>query len=306
LQRSAKTKGYFALLTTSILWGTTWVASRIGVEHMPALEMASIRQLLAGSIFVLFFLLYKKERLPTGKQWRWLIIMGILMFVSANGLSCLSIQYIPAGLSALIGALYPLCVVIIEKVFYKNRKLTVLTFGGLFLAIAGIAIVFYEDAFHNARPSFLLGVFLSTVAMLTWSIGTVFLARNKMNINPYYSVGWEMLTAGVILFFITIFTQPHMAFTDIPSVAWLSIGYLVLAGSLISFVAFLYSMKQLSPAIASLYAYINPLVAMIAEYFILHEKLTANILWGSVVTLTGVFLVNYSIRRTAALTEVEM
>lgn len=288
------------------MWGTTWTVSEIGASRMPAFEMASIRQLIAGSIFVAFFLFFKKAPLPSFKQLRWLTIMGVLMFVSANGLSTRSIQFIPAGLSALIGALYPLCVVIIEKVFFRNRKLTALTFVGLLLAIAGIAIVFYEDAFYSTGPSFWFGVFLSAVAMLSWSIGTVFLARNKMNINPYYSVGWQMLIAGMILFVLSFFTQPHTPFQDIPAPAWFSIGYLVVAGSLISFSAFLYSMKRLSPAIASLYAYINPLVAMVVGYFIVNEKLTMNILWGAMITLTGVFLVNYSIRRAAEITEAEI
>ena len=273
---------------------------------MPPLEMASIRQLIAGSIYAAFFIFYKKAPLPSSKQFRWLIPMGILMFVSANGLSTWSIRFIPAGLSSLIGALYPLCVVIIEKIFYKNVRLTTLTFCGLFLGIAGIAIVFYEDAFHNAGPSFLFGVFLSAVAMLSWSIGTVFIARNKTNMNSYHSIGWQMLIAGIILFVIASFTQPYLSLTDIPSAAWLSIWYLVIFGSLISFVAFIYSMHKLPAAIASLYAYINPLVAMVAGYFVLQEKLTVNILWGSVVTLVGVFMVNYSIKRSAAIAEAEI
>ena len=273
---------------------------------MPPLEMASIRQLIAGSIYVAFFIFYKKAAIPSAKQFRWLALMGLLMFVSANGLSTWSIQFIPAGLSSLIGALYPLCVVIIEKVFFKNRRLTALTFCGLFLGIAGIAIVFYEDAFHNAGPSFMFGVLISVVAMLSWSFGTVFIARNKTNMNSYHSIGWQMLIAGIILFIIASLTQTHLPLNEIPAEAWLSIWYLVIFGSLLSFAAFIYSMQKLPAAIASLYAYINPLVAMIAGYFVLQEKLTLNILWGSVVTLTGVFMVNYSIKRSAAIAEAEI
>ena len=205
----------------------------------------------------------------------------------------------------MIGALYPLCVVIIEKVFFKSKKLTALTFLGLFLGIAGIAIVFWEHAFHQTGGDFIFGVSLSLIAMLSWSIGTIFIARNKVEINPYYGIGWQMFLAAIILFIISYSTGIVIKFSDIPGVSWLAIGYLVLFGSLLTFIAFIYSMKKLSPALASLYAYINPLVAMVTGYFVLHEKLSAYILWGSAVTLSGVFLVNYSIKKTEKIVEPE-
>ena len=92
-------------------------------------------------------------------------------------------------------------------------------------------------------------------------------------------------------------TQPTLSITAISLKVWMVILYLVIFGSLISFAAFIYSMKKLPAAIASVYAYINPLVAMVLAAFVLNEKLTINILWGAIVTLIGVYLVNYSIKR---------
>ena len=294
---NGKAKGYIALIITSTVWGTTWVASKIGINQIPALQMAYIRQFIAGACFVSFFIFYKKIPLPTLKQFGWLTVMAILMFVMANGLSTWSLKYIPAGLSALIGALYPLSVVIIEKVFYKSKQLTVLTFIGLFLGLTGVGIVFYENAFKHSNAMFLTGLSLSLVAMLSWSVGTVFLSRNKAAINPYYGTGWQMLISSFILFIMAEASQPTVALHEISITTWLVILYLVLFGSLIAFAAFIYSMKKLPAAIASLYAYVNPLFAMVLAFFILREKLTINILWGSIVTLTGVYLVNYSIKK---------
>ncbi len=293
-----KAGGYLALCITSLVWGTTWVASKIGVAEIPALQMAYIRQFFGGMIFVVFFMLYKKLSFPSLRQFGWLLIMALLMFVMANGLSTWSLKFIPTGLSALVGALYPLSVVIIEMVFFKSRNLTILTFAGLLLGITGIGIVFYENAFHHHPEGFLFGVSLSVVAMLSWSVGTVIIARKKVNINPYYATGWQMLISSVILIIIAETTQPTVAFKNISSTAWWVITYLVLAGSILSFVAFIYSMKKLPAAISSLYAYINPLVAMVTAAIVLHEKLTMNILWGAIVTLAGVFLVNYSIKHS--------
>ena len=294
-----KGKGYLALFITSVVWGTTWVASKMGVNEIPPLQMAYIRQLIAGICFVAFFILYKKFSIPTFKQFRWIFVMAILMFVFANGLSTWSLKFIPTGLSALIGALYPLSVVIIERVFYKSKRMTILTFIGLFMGISGVGIVFYENAFNSNSLSFGIGLSLSVIAMLSWSFGTIFIARNKANINPYYGTGWQMLISAIILMVIAEATQPTVPMYEISLKVWMVILYLVIFGSIISFVAFIYSMKKLPAAISSLYAYINPLVAMVTASIVLNEKLTINILWGAIVTLIGVFLVNYSIKKSA-------
>lgn len=259
--------------------------------------MAAIRQLLAGLFLVCFFLFYKKLKLPTVAQFKWIAVMAILMFVFANGLSTWSLKYIPTGLSALIGALYPLSVVIIERLFYGVKNLTILTFIGLFLGLSGVGIVFYENAFNDLSADFLFGLGLSVFAMLSWSIGTIFLSRNKANINPYYGTGWQMLIGSMMLFVLSETTQPNVPITSISVSTWLVIAYLVVFGSIIAFAAFIYSMKVLPAAISSLYAYVNPLVAMLVAAIILKEKLTINILWGAIVTLIGVYLVNLSIKR---------
>ena len=296
---SDKTKGYIALCITSFVWGTTWVVSKLGVMEVPALQLACIRQFCGGSIFVLFFLLYKKLPLPTAKQFRWLFVMSIILFVSANALSTWGIKYIPSGLGALIGALYPLCVVIIEKVFFKSKKLTALTLLGLFLGIAGIALVFYENAFSGNDPNFLFGLALSITAMLSWSAGTIFMARNKVEINTYYGVGWQMLISSVILFIVIQFLPDAVPLTKLSSRFWLVVLYLVVFGSLIAFVAFIYSIKKLPAAISSLYAYINPIIAMLCGYLFLKEKLSSSIFIGSFVTLVGVILVNYYVKKSS-------
>lgn len=290
-------KGYVALTITCIVWGTTWVASKIGVNEIPALQMAYIRQFIAGSCFVIYFMWRKNFSLPSAKQFRWITVMSVLMFVFANGLSTWSLKYIPTGLSALIGALYPLSVVLIELLFFKSSRLNALTFLGLFLGLTGVGIVFYEHAFHGLNKYFLIGLALSIIAMLSWSFGTVFLTRNKAEINPYYGTGWQMLISSLILWVMAETTQATVPLVQISMKVWLVILYLVVFGSVIAFAAFIYSMKTLPAAIASLYAYINPLVAMVLASFILQEKLTINILWGAIVTLLGVYLVNYSIKR---------
>lgn len=294
---TTKQKAYIGLVATSIIWGTSWVASKIAVKGgVPGLEVAAIRQFIGGALFVGFFLI-RGEKIPSGKQMLWLAGMGSLLFVIANGFATVALRYIPSGLAALIAAFYPLSVVIIERIFFRNTKITWVTFVGLLLGITGIGIVFYDNAFHSQPEGYVLGLILSLIAMLSWSIGTIIIARNKVKINAYNATGWQMLLGSFLLMIMTLASGNTMPITAIPASTWLAIAYLVFVSSIVAFVAFIYTMKHLEPAIAALYAYINPIIAILTGSVLMDEKLTIDILIGSVITLIGVFLVNRSLKK---------
>ena len=295
---SNQKKAYLALTVTSIVWGTTWVASKMGVAHMPAFELASIRQFLGGGINILFFLLIKKEKLPTAKQFKWLIPMAFLMFVSSNGIATYGLQFITSGLAALIAALYPLSVVLIERFYYKAIKITPQTLLGLFLGLLGIGFIFYKDSLQVHGGNYALGVGLSLFAMLTWSICSIIISRTKIEINQYYSIGWQMFISAIAMGLFTYLSGNYIAITEIPAISWGVIIYMVIGGSIFAFVSFIYSMKNLHPAIASLYAYINPIVAIwVGSLLIKGEQITWNSILGTICTLTGVYLVNRSLKK---------
>jgi drug/metabolite transporter (DMT)-like permease len=307
LPQSDKAKGYFALFITSVVWGTTWVVSKIGVTAMPAMQLVYLRQFFGGVIFVGFFLFYKKLPLPTGKQFRWLFVMSIIMFVSANGLSTWGVQYIPPGLGALIGSLYPLVVVVLERVFFKNKQANILTFVGLVCSILGIVLIFSKNDFSDNNPNFLSGILLSVTAMVSWSLGTILMARNKSEINPYYGIGWQMLISCTMIFIFMQLSKTTIPISQIPTNAWLAILYLVIFGSLIAFVAFIYSLKKLPTNIASLYAYVNPIVATIIGIIVFEDEINKFTVIGMIITIAGVFLVNNSIKKKEIIiTEAEL
>jgi len=288
-------KAYLALSVTSIVWGTTWVASKMGVSHMPAFELACIRQLLGGSIYVSFFLL-KGEGLPTKKQFLWLIPMAFLMFVSSNGIATYGLQFITSGLAALIAALYPLSVVLIERFYFKAIKITAQTLIGLLLGLLGIAFIFYKDNLSIHGTHYALGIGLSLFAMITWSIGSIIIARNKIDMNAYYSIGWQMLISAITMGLFTLYSGNYIALHEIPAISWWVIIYMVIGGSIFAFISFIYSMKHLHPAIASLYAYINPIVAIWVGSLLLNEKMSITSIAGTICTLIGVYLVNRSLK----------
>lgn len=293
---ASQKKAYLALSVTSIVWGTTWVASKMGLSHLPAFELASIRQFLGGAIYVSFFLI-RGEGFPSFKQFVWLVPMAFLMFVSSNGIATYGLQFITSGLAALIAALYPLSVVLIERFYFKAIKITPQTLIGLLLGLLGIVFIFYKDSIQLHGKNYLLGVALSMFAMITWSIGSVVISRNKINMNAYYSIGWQMLISAATMALITIISGKFIPLHEIPAISWGVILYMVIGGSVFAFISFIYSMKHLQPAIASLYAYINPIVAIWVGSLVLNEKMTMTNILGSMITLIGVYLVNNSLKK---------
>ncbi len=293
---NSKQKAYIALAATSIIWGTTWVAMKFGLKGLPPLELASIRQFIAGNIFIIFFL-FKKEAIPTLKQFKKLIFLGILTFVLANAVSTWSLKYISSGLGALIGALYPLSVVIMEFFFFKNKSINYLTVMGILLGIGGIVFVFYDNAFGAHPTGYIFGITLAIIAMLAWSVSSILISRKYIQMNPYFGMGWQMLISSIVVGIFSISTEDVISISNISLTSWVAISYLIVAGSIVAIVAFIYSLKHLNPAIAVLYAYINPIIAMITGSILLHEKLTTVIIVGSLITLTGVYLVNYSMKK---------
>jgi drug/metabolite transporter (DMT)-like permease len=289
-------KAYFAVAVTSIVWGTTWVASKMGISKVPAFQFASMRQFLGGMIYVSYFFI-KGERMPTMKQFLWLVPMSFLMFVSSNGIATYGLQFITSGLAALIAALYPLSVVLIERFYFKAIKITPTTFIGLLLGLLGIVFIFYKDSLQMHGTNYPLGVALSLFAMLTWSIGSVIISRNKININAYYSIGWQMLISAAVMSLVAMYTHNYIPIQDIPGRTWGVLVYMVLGGSIFAFISFIYSMKHLQPAIASLYAYINPIVAIWVGAWLLDEKMSATSIIGTVCTLIGVYVVNNSLKK---------
>jgi len=293
---ATKVNAYLALCATSLLWGTTWVVMKLGIQGMPALQLAYIRQFIGGVVLVSFFL-FKGQSLPTRKQLLQLCIFSLFTFVFANGFSTWSLQYIPSGLGSLIGALYPLIVALIEFFYFKNKGLNWRAFVGIFLGIAGISLVLYDHLFAAYPPGFVFGIGLALFATTSWSISTVMIARNTMPINPYYGMGWQMLLSSVFIYFFSFIKGGNLPLAAVPITSWLAIAYLVTMGSLLAMAAFIYSMKYLPAAVATLYAYINPIIAIILGTYFFGEHITLKIIIGAAIALAGVYTVNVSIRK---------
>ena len=252
-----------ALAWVSIAWGTTWLASKEGVKHMPALQLAAIRQFLGGTLYVGFFLV-KKTTWPKGKQWKSILILSMLNFALSNGLSTWGVKFIPSGLGAIIGAMVPIWIAMIS--FFNGERITRLAVFGITIAFAGVCVIFYEHLADFIRPDFQFGIVLSVAATITWAFGTLYTKKKAASFNPYFSLGLQMLISSVCLFAFTGATGTNIPLTQIPAASWWAIAYLVGIGSVLTFIAFIYALQHLPTELSSVYAYIVSPLHEVADF----------------------------------------
>ena len=294
-KRGTHAKALFALAAVSFLWGTTWVGSKAGVQYMPALQLASIRQMLGGALYIGFFMA-KGRAFPRGKEWWPILTLSFLNFFLSNSFSTWGVKYISSGLGAIIGAVFPLWLVVIALIA-GNSKLTTKSIIGFLLGFAGICIIFYDHLADFLNPEFRFGIFLSVMGTLSWAFATLYTKKQVLGFNPYFSIGLQMLISGIGLFGVTRITGDYIPVTDIPLPSWIAIIYLAVAGSVLAFIAYLYALQHLPTEQVSIYAYINPIVAILLGAWLFGEKLTIFIAAGGLVALAGVYLVNEAFRK---------
>lgn len=295
-RHSERSKALMAVGLVSVMWGTTWLVSARGVSGMPALQMSGIRHLIGGGVYIAYFM-SREFRWPKPAEWIRFTWMAVLMFVMSNGLSTWSVQYIPSGLGSVIGALSPIWIAVFSLFLYRESRLNATTALGLLLGFGGVALIFSDYLEDIFRSQFALGILFGMVAAMTWAIGTLLTVRHAARMDPYYSIGWQMFISGVILTGLAEVTGNTIPIREIPAVSWYAIAYLVVLGSMVTFAAFIYSLRRLPPAQASVYAYINPIVAVLIGAWLNGERLNASIGIGTLVTLVGVYLVNTGFKR---------
>jgi len=296
-RQQTRSKALFALGIVSFFWGTTWLASRQGVQHMPPLQMAAIRQLVAGIAFLAFFL-SRGEPMPTAKEWGTILQLGFFNIFLSNGLTTWGVKYISAGLGAIIAAIFPLWLVIFGLFGSSKSKIEPRALVGLVLGFAGVCVIFYEHLQELFDADFRFGILISLIATLSWAVGAVYTKREVNQFNPYFSIGLQMLLSGIMLYAVSAATGAVIPIARIPWQSWAAVAYLSIFGSIISFLAYLYALKHLPTEQVSIYAYINPVVAVILGALVFGEKLTIFIGLGGAITLYGVYLVNESFRKS--------
>ncbi|HEY8388782.1 MAG TPA: EamA family transporter [Parasegetibacter sp.] len=301
METESKSKSYWAVVAICILWGTTWLPSKIGVRYIPPLQLSGIRQLIAGSVFLTYFL-FKGHRIPGRKELFRLLIQGFFFLAISNGLTTWAMKYISSGVGAIMGSIVPLCIALLGIFFKGTGKLTSLTKLGLILGFAGIILVFFPDISllfdeNNIDQSFGKGLLLSLIAAFGWSFGTLINANDNSKLDPFYALGWQMFLAGIIILLTSYSFEQTVPLNEINHVVWLILAYQVVFGSVLAFLAYIYALKRLPAAQVSIYAYINPIIAVLLGWVLVNEPVNIYLAIGGVITLVGVYMVNRGFRK---------
>ena len=283
------TKAYWALAIISFFWGTTWFVSKLAVEHFPPLLMSALRQTLAGAILIVYFFFVRRYK-PNFKELALHFILGFLIFTCANGLTTWAIKYIPSGLGALLGCLFPFFLILLNTAIYRERINAKSTIG-LLIGFAGIGLIFYSFWDDFLVGDFGFGIILCMLGVVSWTIGTLVSSRQVLKGNSLSGIGYQMLFGGLQLFVFSAIVGEEHNLGSISFGLWGYIVYLILIGSILCFLCFMYVLKNLPPDISGVYAYINPIVALALGIAFLNEPFTWNLAIGTLITFLGVYLV---------------
>jgi len=300
---STNKKAFAAVIIVSFFWGTTYLVARVTVQHIPGLFLAGVRNLLAGSIIVLFFLL-RGYKIPPRKTMLQSALIGFVMVSFSSGLSTWSVQYISGGLAAIIGATIPLWIALFSMAINKKRKFSLPVLSGLLLGFAGIAIIFYDHLAEMLDSSFRKGIILASISCVTWAAGSVYASSIKLKTNILFGAGLQMLFAGVFVTVASMLMGETTNLLQMPRETWYGLFYLVIIGSVLTYSSYVYAISHLPPARVGVYAYINPIVAIILGNILLSERLSFLIACGALVTITGVYLVNSNLKKVAIASQV--
>lgn len=278
-----------AFLVVYSVWGSTYLAIRVGVRDLPPALLAGVRFVVAGLLILLFARL-RGRRIPTNPAHIWpLVVVGFLLLVVANGTVVYAEQYIDSGLTALIVATTPLVMAAIESRLPGGERIGRRALVGLVVGFAGLVFLVAPRIASGARSD-LRGVLALPIASIAWACGSLYSKRRGVPVPALVATGIEMLAGGLILLAIAVAAGDPARAHWTPS-ATLALGYLTLFGAGLGFTAYIWLLDHAPPSRVSTYAYVNPVVALVLGWALLGETLTPRVLLSAGVILLGVILV---------------
>ncbi len=262
--RPASWKLLSAFAIIYFVWGSTYLAIRVGVLEMPPFLMAGIRFFLAGLILYVWMRVAGAPA-PSAKEWRAAALLGALMFLLDYACLFWAEQRVPSGISAVILAAIPVCITLLEITVLRTQRLTMQLAAGLAIGIAGVAVLMNPSSALGEAPLDRRGVIALIVACWGWSIGTIVTRRVALPASKALGSGMQMLCGGVQLLVLAVLAGDLGRFhpRSISLAAWFSLFYLITAGSILAFTAYVWLLHYESPTKVGTYAYVNPIVAVI-------------------------------------------
>ncbi len=287
-------RAYAAWAAVCLIWGTTYLAIRISLETIPPLLMAAIRWIVAGGLLIALLGL-RRERMPPPREWPALTTLGVLLLGFGNGAVVWAELTVPSGLTAVLVAMAPFWMVGIDALMPGGERLTVRRVAGLIVGFAGIVLLVWpEIQVGDGGRAFLGGVVAAQIACVGWAVGSAY-ARHRgrghaKDENVLATAAFEMLLGGIVLLLaaLTLGEASRLTFSTRSASA---LVYLIFVGAIGGFSAYAYALKHLPVATVSLYAYVNPVIAVVLGTLILRESFSARMAIAAVIVLVGSALV---------------
>jgi drug/metabolite transporter (DMT)-like permease len=283
------------LLAFSIIyfvWGSTFFAIRVGVQEVPPLLFAAMRFLVAGLVLYCW-MIARGEPSPTRRQWISVYVLAFLIFVCDYGLLFWAEMRVPSGVAAVMMATIPVFIALSEVVFLRTQKLTVRLTCALLLGIVGVAVLVSRSLNLGGAPIDTVGALALIVASISWSVATVLTRKLPLPQSKVMSAGAQTLAGGVMLSLAAaaLGELRHFHPSTVSRGAWLSLLYLIVAGSIVGFTAYVWLIHHESPTKVGTYAYVNPVVAVLVGYFLGGEALGIRTVLGTICVLISVVVI---------------
>ena len=297
---------YVALLIVCLVWGTAYFALRIGVKTFPPFLFSAIRQVIAG--LLLLAVLAIKGKLKFNKRIVYhQFVSGVLILALGNGIIGWCERIIPSGLAALILSLIPVFVVLINYLSgVDKRKPDPILILGLVLGCLAIALIFNNNLKDFAKSGYFDTMLIAFAACFAIAIGSVYTkSHSHDNDNILQNAALQLISAGMALFVLSSFMDDFSEIKSISTSSIWALAYLIVFGSAIAYPCYVYTLKQLPIGIASVYAYVNPFIAIILGFVFLNETLTMVTILALSAALGGVYSINKGYLRMSAFPKIK-
>jgi drug/metabolite transporter (DMT)-like permease len=285
-------KTLLAFAIIYFVWGSTFLAIRVGVREVPPFLLAAMRFLVAGLVLYGWMIAHG-ERSPTGRQWRSAALLAILIFVLDYGLLFWAEQRVPSGIAAVMMATIPVFMALSEIIFLRTQRLTVRLSLALLIGIGGVAVLMSRSLNLGGEPIDRVGAMALIIASMSWSVSSALTRKLPLPPSKVMSSGAQMLAGGVLLALTAAALGEFRNFHPwtISRGVWLSLLYLIVAGSIIAFTAYVWLIHHESPTKVGTYAYVNPVVAVLVGYFLGGETLGPRTILGTLFVLVSVVVI---------------
>ncbi|MCJ7594673.1 MAG: EamA family transporter [Desulfobacterales bacterium] len=287
--KRAAVKAYGAWAAVCLFWGTTYLAIRIGVQVLPPALFAGIRFAIAGLLFAAYLRL-RGHPLPGRGELLNIAVVGIALLVIANGLVVWAEQWVPSGLTALIVATVPFWMAGLESLVPSGPRLSARKVLGICVGFSGLLILFAPDLKRAFDAAYFKGILALLVGPFFWTAGSIYSKYRPIRSHPLMAAALQMVVAGAVLILIGAMMGEWGRFRlNFQGTA--ALLYLILFGSIIGYGSYIYALAKLSATVVSMYAYVNPVIAVLLGWLILGERMDWIVLAAMAFVLAGVLLV---------------